>query len=193
MTDKDILKLINDDPWMMNILLAVDGLNLPDWWIGAGFVRSKVWDHLHNYSEQTPIPDIDVIYFDKKDFSAREADLESTKKEDEYQEILTKKIPEISWSVTNQARIHKLHNRKHYKNSLEALSEWSETATCIGVKLDNGKPVLASPHGIGDLVNLRVRQIPEYKTKYAHDPDLFYNRITEKKWLTKWPNLEIIN
>ena len=26
--------------------------------------RSKIWDILHDFSERTPIPDIDVIYFD---------------------------------------------------------------------------------------------------------------------------------
>lgn len=65
MTKKDILKLIEKDPWMMKVLDTVQQLNLPDWWIGAGFVRSKVWDYLHGYTVRTHLPDIDVIYFEK--------------------------------------------------------------------------------------------------------------------------------
>jgi len=39
-TEEDILKLISEDDWMMDILITVKSLNLPDWWVCAGFVRS---------------------------------------------------------------------------------------------------------------------------------------------------------
>ncbi|QKY69328.1 nucleotidyltransferase family protein [Lentibacillus sp. CBA3610] len=68
-SEKDILKVINEDDWMMDILTTVKSLNLPDWWVCAGFVRSKIWDILHGYSERTPMPDIDVIYFDDTNIS----------------------------------------------------------------------------------------------------------------------------
>jgi hypothetical protein len=61
----DIIKLVSEDRWMMEILKAVTSLNLPDWWVCAGFVRSKIWDTLHGFTERTTIPDIDVIYFDE--------------------------------------------------------------------------------------------------------------------------------
>src|SRR3990167_2279381 len=69
MTEKDIIHIIREDEWMMSVLRIAEGLHLPDWWIGAGFVRSKVWDHLHGYKERTPLPDVDIIYFDKTIFS----------------------------------------------------------------------------------------------------------------------------
>ncbi len=62
--EKDIIQLIKEDEWMMDILRAVKSLDLPDWWVCAGFVRSKIWDTLHGFKERTPISDIDVIYFD---------------------------------------------------------------------------------------------------------------------------------
>lgn len=62
--EKDIIQLIKEDEWMMDILRAVKSLHLPDWWVCAGFVRSKIWDVLHGFKERTPISDIDVIYFD---------------------------------------------------------------------------------------------------------------------------------
>lgn len=64
--EEDIIKAIEKDEWMMDLLRAVKTLNLPDWWICAGFVRSKIWDVIHNFSTRTPLPDIDVIYFDSK-------------------------------------------------------------------------------------------------------------------------------
>lgn len=193
MTKKDIVKLIEDDGEMMSILKSAQSLNLPDWWIGAGFIRGKVWDYLHGYKTKTPIPDVDLIYFDKKDFSKDEANSFSTRTEDKYQEILKKLNPRIKWSVTNQARMHIYHKRKPYKNSAEALSEWSETATCIGAKIKNGKLLLTTPYGISDLVNLNLKQIPKYKIKYKHNPNLFYERIKKKNWLKIWPKLKIEN
>jgi hypothetical protein len=50
MNEEVILKLIENDPWMMEVLMTASDANLPDWMIGAGFVRNKVWDYLHGYS-----------------------------------------------------------------------------------------------------------------------------------------------
>ena len=63
-TEQDIIKLIQNDTWMMGILQTAKSLQLPDWWICAGFVRSKIWDVLHGYEVRTLTPDIDIIYFD---------------------------------------------------------------------------------------------------------------------------------
>jgi hypothetical protein len=63
-SEKDIIDLIRSDEWMMEILRAAKTLQLPDWWICAGFVRSKIWDVLHGFSKRTPLSDVDLIYFD---------------------------------------------------------------------------------------------------------------------------------
>ncbi len=36
----------------MEILETANSLNLPDWWICAGFVRSKIWDTLQRVSKK---------------------------------------------------------------------------------------------------------------------------------------------
>ena len=63
-SEEDVIRLIYEDKWMMEILRSAQSLELPDWWVCAGFVRSKIWDMLHGFDERTPLPDIDVIYFD---------------------------------------------------------------------------------------------------------------------------------
>ena len=188
MNKKNIVNLIEKDEWMMDILKIVEKLNLPDWWIGAGFVRGKVWDSLHGYKKRTPLPDIDVIYFDKTDYLEREEKSFSTKSEIKYQKQLKKIMPNVNWSVTNQARMHLIHHDKPYKNSEEGLSNWVETATCIGVKIQKEKIVLITPRGIEDLVNLIVRPTPKFKK----DLKTFNQRIKNKKWLKKWPKLRIL-
>ena len=189
MTESDILVLIKNDPWMVEILKAVKRLKLPDWWIGAGFVRGKVWDSLHGYTSRTPLSDIDVIYFDEEDFLDSETKEESTKQEKIYEGKLEKLIPGVDWSVTNQARMHVFHNTNPYKSSQEALADWVETATCVGVKIDDKNDfVLTAPHGIHDLVNLILKPT----TKTEKNLEGFHTRIANKKWLTKWPKLKLL-
>lgn len=189
MTEKAILTLIKKDSWMMEVLKTVQSLQLPDWWIGAGFVRSKVWDHIHNYKKRTPLPDIDIIYFVPDDFTKEEVIQKTKEKEAMYEKILTDKISGINWSVTNQARMHLFHNDQPYHSSEEALTRWVETATCVGVSLtDNGKLHLIAPHGIDDLVNLVLRPTPGVD----EDTKKFYERIQKKDWLKKWPKLQIV-
>lgn len=180
MDNKDIVALIENDRWMTRVLSVVKGLNLPDWWIGAGFVRSKVWDHLHRYKKRTPLPDIDVIFFDKNS---------PIEKESKYEKLLKNKLPKINWSVKNQARMHLFHNDKPYNSSEEALSKWVETATCIGAKLDkDNRVILCAPWGVKDLVSLVLR--PTLKT--SKNLAAFKSRIENKQWLTKWPKLKTV-
>ncbi len=102
-------------------------------------------------------------------------------------------MPGLKWSVTNQARMHLFHKTTPYKNSTDALSDWAETATCIGVRLEKGKLILLAPHGIEDLVSLTARPNPLYKKLYVHDPEIFNRRVTEKSWKKKWPKLRVIS
>ncbi|MGI9503863.1 MAG: nucleotidyltransferase family protein, partial [Geminicoccaceae bacterium] len=62
MTDmlrQHLTDLIHADPAMMTALAAVRSLALKDGWITAGFVRNRVWDHLHGFPKPTPLNDID--------------------------------------------------------------------------------------------------------------------------------------
>jgi uncharacterized protein len=41
-TYKEVINLISSDKQMVEILKVVKSLELPDWWVCAGFVRSKI-------------------------------------------------------------------------------------------------------------------------------------------------------
>ncbi len=190
LTEKGIINLIENDPWMMDVLRAAESLKLPDCWVGGGFIRSKVWDYLHNYTERTPLPDIDVVYLDSKDFIKDEAQHHSTKKEKEYESKLNELMPGNIWSVTNQARMHLYHNKSPYKTSKDAMRDWVETATGIGARINKKNEVeLIAAWGIDDLVNLILRP-SETKTDRLRE---FNRRIKTKKWLEKWPKLRVVS
>lgn len=181
MQESVILNLIKNDSWRMHVLTLVRSLGLPDWWVGAGFVRNLVWDELHGYKARTPLTDIDVIYFDPEQIN-----------EDE-EKILEKKLSgldsSIPWSVKNQARMSIVRGDEAYKNASEGLSRWVETATCIGVRLENNdKLLLTATHGVVDLVSLHLRIGPAYASRR----EVMLERIEKKGWLKRWPKLRVV-
>ena len=180
MTEQDILNLIQKDEWMMKVLQIAEKQNLKDWVIGAGFVRNKVWDYLHDFQkEKVDTPDIDLVYFDPAG---------NNMEEDEAMSEKLKQETTINWEIVNEAYAHVWNHTEPYSSTEDALSKWTETATGIGVRLKNDKLILMAPHGISDLVNLIVRPSPNFPGCLP----LVKKRIKEKKWLEKWPKLKII-
>ena len=182
-TEQDIIQLIQNDPWMMNVLQMTKSLGLPDWWICAGFVRSKIWDTLHNFEVRTTTPDVDVIYFD------------SFLKDEAYEQSLEKKLTNldvsIPWSVKNQARMHVVNNMPPYSSSIDAISKFPETATALGVTLDEqNNVILTTPCGIEDVLSLQVKPTAHFlETKERIH--MYNKRVMKKNWQSKWPNITI--
>lgn len=176
MTEQDILNLIKNDPWMMAVLKKASTLNLKNWVIGAGFVRNKVWDHLAGHKRKTvDTNDIDLVYFDP-DGNDEEADKKLSQK--------LNSETGLSWEIVNQAYAHKWNNLSPYISIEDALSQWPETVTAIGVTLEkNNRLKLIAPYGIDDLVNFRIRMSPKFKG----DIIKITERVAKKKWLEKWP------
>ncbi|PFB31656.1 hypothetical protein COJ27_07310 [Bacillus cereus] len=182
-TEQDIIRLIENDEWMMNVLQMAKSLELPDWWICAGFVRSKIWDTLHNYEARTTMPDVDVIYYN------------SLHKDEIYEQSLETKLKNIDatipWSVKNQARMHVVNNMPPYSSSVDAISKFPETATALGVTLDEqNNVILAAPCGIEDVLSLQVRPTAHFlETKERLH--MYNTRVNKKKWQNIWPNIAI--
>ncbi len=181
--EKDIISAIQEDEWMMEILKAAKTLNLPDWWVCAGFVRSKVWDVLHHFIERTPLADVDVIYFDSANI------------EEFYEKELEKKLitihPDIPWSVKNQARMHLKSNTTPYHSSVDAISKFPETVTALGVKLDEkDNVILTAPHGVRDVLHLEVHPTPDYREE-MEKVLVYEERVKTKNWPSNWDKVQV--
>ena len=184
-TEQDITKLIQNDTWMMEILQTAKSLQLPDWWVCAGFVRSKILDVLHGYEVRTLTPDIDIIYFDPLHIS------EST--EEKLENKLKSIDSTIPWSVKNQARMHVVNNMPPYSSSVDAISKFPETATALGVTLDKqDNVVLTAPHGIEDVLTLQVKPTPHF-LEMKERTNMYKKRLQKKNWQSKWPNITIFH
>ena len=168
---------------LMAALRAVRSLRLASWCIGAGAVRSLVWDTLHGFEEASPVEDVDVVYFD----DSAEDDEQDTRLESRLRFL----IPSVRWEVTNQATVHRwfadtMNQVVDPLESLEAgIATWPEFATCVGVNLRDDESVgVVAPHGLDDLFGLRVRRNPQRASAAV-----YRQRVESKRFGERWPLL----
>lgn len=181
-TEEDIIQLVKADPWMMEILAAAKSLQLPDWWVCAGFVRAKIWDALHDFEQRTALPDVDIIYFDSTNLQEAE--------EKKLEARLRSINPAIPWSVKNEARMHVVNNLSPYTSAIDAISKFPETATALGLSLDEqDRLILTAPHGIHDVINLILQPTPHF-IEHTELMAIYEKRLVSKNWKGRWKRLE---
>lgn len=174
-------QLLMADEFRMACLHAAQAVALPDWYLGAGFLRNAIWDHLHNKVHMTPLNDVDLVYFDADDISQQsERDIEAQ---------LSALVPDVEWEVRNQARMHLRHGHQPYSSTSEGIAQWVEVPTCVGVRLEaDGSLSFIAPFGLEENWSLAVRINPDNPK-----PEVFTQRIAEKNWLQNWPCLNVTN
>src|SRR5690606_20653304 len=181
--EQQLYALVHSSDQLMAALRAVHSLRLSSWCIGAGVIRSLVWDALHEYQQPSVVPDIDVAYFDAKAQGDEHVTL---------QESLSLLMPSLNWEVTNQAKVHEwfakaLGQQVAPVSSLEeGLATWREYATCVGVFMDSGGLKIIAPYGLDDLFELRVRHNP-CRASVA----TFMHRVQSKELIKRWPRLTL--
>lgn len=173
--------MIAADNQRMQVLRLVKELDLPDCWVAAGFVRSCVWDYLHQRSP-SPLPyDIDVIWHDP---------LQATRERDILLESMLKARDDaLGWSVKNQARMHERNADFPYASACDAMRHWPETATAVGVRLNDQATIeVNAPFGLNDLFKLIVQPTERF---LAGKQAVYADRIRSKNWQVTWPKLSI--
>nr|WP_320022762.1 nucleotidyltransferase family protein [uncultured Draconibacterium sp.] len=179
--ERKLVELILNDNWMLGVIQAVNKIDGPDLWISGGFVRNKVWDTKHKYKLRTKLDDVDVVYYNQENIhKSREKQIENQ---------LSQILPNINWSVKNQARMHIVAEDEPYTSLYDALRKWPETATAIALQIDeNGFLKILAPYGYNDLFDLKVKPPDFFKENHK---DRYNNRIEKKNWIKIWPKLKI--
>jgi uncharacterized protein len=177
--DDRLRSILLRDPRRVAMLDLALSLRCPDCWIGAGFVRAAVWDHLHVRSPSAPTTDVDVIWFDPGRSDPAE-DLA-------LQHRLASLDPQTSWSVKNQSRMHIRNNDPPYASATDALRFWPETATAVAVRRTrHGGIEIAAPFGLDDLFAMLIRPTPHFAGARRA---IVLDRVRKKQWLRQWPRL----
>ena len=171
--------ILSGDPLRWRVLDLVRSVGLPDGWVGAGFVRNAVWDHLHRRPPSPPSGDVDVLWFDP--------DRTDPLKDARLEAVLRGLEPSLNWSVRNQARMHLRNGDGPYASVLDAMRHWSETATAAAVRRASGASCeVAAPFVLDDLFGLVLRPTPQF-ARERHE--IYSRRLETKGWMTAWPLL----
>lgn len=182
MIQQTIEHLVRTDVTAVHQLELVRDLGPKGAFIAAGFVRNRVWDALYN---PIPLPDgsdVDVVYFCKGDVSPE--------RDYAFENQLKKADADTDWQVRNQARMHHFHEYLPFMSLEDGLRHWAETATSVGVRLDEERRMhFTAPFGFDDLEQHILRITPAMKQK---DPEGFDTRLKAKGWLERWPNLKVV-
>ncbi|QKS60373.1 nucleotidyltransferase family protein [Paenibacillus barcinonensis] len=172
--------MLRQQEQIMQDLSLVRELQLPDSYIGAGYIRNYIWDELHGYARRELHSDIDVVYYDAGNLS-EERDIQ-------LEHRLRAATGNHKWSVKNQARMHLRNGDAPYHSTEDALRYWPERVTAIAVQLDAQDHIsICAPYGLEDLYTLVVRKSPSFK-----DAAYYNKRVLQKNWQEHWPKLTIV-
>jgi hypothetical protein len=178
-------RIVRSTPWLIDVLEAAREVDAPDWLIGAGAIRTAVWDSLHGFDEPTELADVDLAFFDPDDLTrGRDAAVEAA---------LTERRPDIPWDAKNQAAVHLWYLQKFgyevspLASTADCVATWPETAVCVGVRLEpDGAMTIAAPHGLDDLLGMVHRRNPTRVSVEEYERRLRAKRINER-----WPRAQV--
>jgi hypothetical protein len=178
-------EIVRSTDWLMRALVAACEVAAPDWLVGAGAVRTAVWDRLHGYEVATQPADVDLAFFDPHDLSEE--------REAAFERQLRAMLP-IEWDAKNQARVHLWYPRRFgyevppLSSTADAVATWPETATAVGLRLtDDDRLVVEAPLGLDDLLGMVHRRNPRRVSVEEYERRLASKRITER-----WPRVKIV-
>ena len=183
--ESELIDIVRQTPWLMRALRAVRSVSAPEGAIGAGAVRTAVWNHLHGFSGTPALRDVDVAYFDPRDLSKA--------RDDAYLAELQALEPEFPWEITNQAGVHHWLTDAEgrpfapFRSMEEGIATWPETATSVSVRLNSDDSIrVIAPLGLEDLFDMVVRRNPARASV-----ETFRQRVADKRYSARWPKVRI--
>jgi hypothetical protein len=185
--EAQLTRLVRSTAWMMHALATACDVDPPDWLLGAGAVRSLVWDILHDVADPTPPNDLDLVFFDPNSLGEE--------REAEVRGELIARASELPWDVKNQAAVHLWYPRvfglevEPLTSSADAVGTWPETATCVAVRLcPDHRLEIVAPFGLEDLFGLVCRRNPRRVTI-----EEYRRRVQSKRFAERWPLVTIVD
>lgn len=177
--------IILSEDWLVEAMLRLDGMRLPDSWIVAGALYNMVWNRLTDRPSRRGIKDVDIFYFDVEDLTYEAEDRIIRRAADVFSDLA------VPAEVRNQARVH-LWFGQHFGFDIEpivgcrdAVSRFSSVAYCVGARLDEtGDLQIMAPFDLDDLFSFRIRPNRYYDNRETHE------RKAERA-VSLWPELTV--
>jgi len=178
--------ITRSSPIIQSILSRADEIALPHWRLCAGCIAQTVWNHITGRPPDHGIGDIDIIYYDAADLSAKS----ETAAEDRLRLLFGEVGPKLD--VKNQARVHLWYETVFGKKieafgSVEAaIACFPTTATAVGLALSGAEMSTDAPYGLTDLLGLVVRP-----NRRLVDQAVYEAKV--RKWRRHWPDLTYLS
>jgi len=159
---KRLTTIVRSATSLMQVLVTVRALDLPDWLIMSGAVFQRVLNALTNRAPDYGVRDYDLGYFDISDISYEAEDVVIRQIAAAFEEPLRSAV-----EARNQARVHvwfEGHFSEPYTPlscTAEALERFLSPMFAVGVRLERDDRLhVVAPFGLTDLFALRLRPNP---------------------------------
>lgn len=182
---EQLKKILKQNSKIQKILERAPLLQMPNWYLAAGCISQTVWNALHGFDSEYGIKDYDLVYYDASDISYDGED-NYVRKSKEIFGSLSESV-----EIKNEARVHLWFEERYgfkidpYKSVEDAISSWSTTATCIGVRYTDNRFEVFAPYGLDSIFEMTVRPIKRLFTK-----EMYENKVN--RWMKLWPKLKVI-
>jgi len=183
---EEILKMSPKIIQILEILekYSKENPNFKNYYLAAGCINQTIFNYYHNMDLDSNIKDYDIVYFDEDT---------SYEAEDKVIKDLTERLGKlkISHDIKNQKIVPIWYKEKYgiereaYKSAESAIARWGASITCIGVRLENKKLIIASPYGLNDLFDMIIRPVT-----VEYDREKFMKKC--QRWQKCWPKLKLV-
>lgn len=176
--ENELIEILKQNRFLMNILDDVSTLDLPNWYLAAGGIFQNVWNALDGKPAGYGLHDIDLVFFDAEHVDQK------------FDETLEKKLAakfQLEFDVHNEAGMHLKNGRSQpYESCEDAIANWIATAHCVGITGTSSAIKVYAPYGLADIFSKTVR--PTYS------PEISRQKYEEKaaKWQARFDGLTII-
>ena len=186
-TQRDALEdIIRQHPLLMEVLIGLRELDVPDHLLVAGAIYNEVWNHLTVRPALTGVNDVDVFYFDDSDIGWDAEDRVIKAVEARFAAL------PVPVQVRNQARVHLWFEQKFgspfspLTSAAEMLGRYASKTHAVGARLlaDDSMEIVA-PFGLDDLLSFRMVPNPVLDNRVSH-------MKKGERAKTIWPELTLV-
>lgn len=178
--------IVRAQPVLMDALVTLRALALPDPLICSGAIYNAIWNSLTGRPPLTGIKDIDAVYFDDSDLSYEAEDRVIQRAADAFAAL------PLPVEVRNQARVHLWFPEKfgtpypQLRSSAEMMDYFASRTHAVAVRLEaDDRLSIFAPFGLDDIFAFRLTPNPALDNRLTH-----HTKALRAKAI--WPELTVV-
>lgn len=179
--------IVRAEPVLMDILLRLRAMDLPDGLLASGAIYNSVWNALTDRPALTGIKDADVAYFDDSDLSWEAEDAVIRRADVAFAGVT------LPVEVRNQARVHIWFPQKfgtpypQLSSSAQMMDYFASKTHAVAVRLEaDDRLSVFAPFGLDDIFSFRITPNLALDNSKTH-------RLKAERARAVWPELSVLD